>query len=282
VSDTQRAALVNELYRRSTASGRLFGPEYYGEFLNWGYWKSDTRSQREACENLVDLVLQFVPEKRGKVLEAGCGVGGVAKKLTEHWRAEDVLGINTQAQQLRACEALVPGARFAMMDAAKLELSDRSFGAVISVEAAFHFDTRERFLREALRVLQPGGYLAMADIIGVPYGNRSNLLRDPGELRALLSRVGFCEIRIEDVTEDTAHAHADHALAHLALKRTTGAVTQERFDRAALSRAARLLAGRYYVVLGARRPVEPLPAWRTEVPGINAYVEGLLAATAHE
>jgi ubiquinone/menaquinone biosynthesis C-methylase UbiE len=45
------------------------------------------------------------------------------------------------------------------MDAARLAFADAQFDAVICVEAAFHFDTRAAFLREALRVLKPAGAL---------------------------------------------------------------------------------------------------------------------------
>ena len=36
---------------------------------------------------------------------------------------------------------------------------------MISIEAAFHFNTREIFLKEVIRVLKPGGILSMADLI---------------------------------------------------------------------------------------------------------------------
>ena len=40
------------------------------------------------------------------------------------------------------------------MDATELDFRDNSFDSIICVEAAFHFDTREKFVREAYRVLK--------------------------------------------------------------------------------------------------------------------------------
>jgi MPBQ/MSBQ methyltransferase len=49
------------------------------------------------------------------------------------------------------------------MDALALELEDGSFDAVWTVEAGPHMPDKQRFADELLRVLKPGGLLAVAD-----------------------------------------------------------------------------------------------------------------------
>ena len=49
------------------------------------------------------------------------------------------------------------------MDALALELPDQSFDAVWSVEAGPHMPDKQRYADELLRVLRPGGVLAVAD-----------------------------------------------------------------------------------------------------------------------
>jgi SAM-dependent methyltransferase len=49
--------------------------------------------------------------------------------------------------------------------ATEIPFADGSFTHILSIEGPEHFDTREKFLHEARRVLQPGGVIAMADFI---------------------------------------------------------------------------------------------------------------------
>ena len=49
------------------------------------------------------------------------------------------------------------------MDALDLQLTDHSFDAVWSVEAGPHMPDKQRYADELLRVLNPGGLLAVAD-----------------------------------------------------------------------------------------------------------------------
>jgi MPBQ/MSBQ methyltransferase len=273
--------VVDGLYDQIvTKPERIFGPDYYGEFLNWGYWKADTETQVEACENLVEMVASMIPKRDGALLEVGCGLGGVIRYLTRHWPASSMTGINVMEDQLGVCRKRVPEATFERMDAVKLAFANESFENVISVEAAFHFGTRRKFLEEAFRVLKPGGYLGVADIIGNPYIHRANLVNDPAVYRELLRQVGFCEIKVIDVTDETTHAHADYGIRYLERKLEAGEIERAEYEHAVLSRVVRLGAGRYYVVAGARKPIPGKPSWKSGPGGIDAQVEKMLVDTA--
>ncbi|MFM7653432.1 MAG: methyltransferase domain-containing protein, partial [Vulcanococcus sp.] len=78
----------------------------------------------------------------------------------------DVLGISISPGQIARARALTPeglSCRFAVMDALALDLPDGSFDAVWSVEAGPHMPDKQRYADELLRVLRPGGLLAVAD-----------------------------------------------------------------------------------------------------------------------
>ena len=105
-----------------------------------------------------------------RVLDVGCGIGGSARILARDYGFE-VLGISISPGQIQRARELTPNAlghcRFAVMDALALELPDgnesEGFDAVWSVEAGPHMPDKQRYADELLRVLRPGGLLAVAD-----------------------------------------------------------------------------------------------------------------------
>ncbi len=101
-----------------------------------------------------------------RVLDVGCGIGGSARILARHYGLE-VLGISISPAQIERARALTAPelghCRFAVMDALALELADGSVDAVWSVEASPHMPDKQRYADELLRVLRPGGTLAVAD-----------------------------------------------------------------------------------------------------------------------
>jgi MPBQ/MSBQ methyltransferase len=99
------------------------------------------------------------------VLDVGCGIGGSTRILARDYGLQ-VLGISISPAQIERASQLTPAGlncRFAVMDALALEVADASFDAVWSVEASPHMPDKQRYADELLRVLRPGGRLAVAD-----------------------------------------------------------------------------------------------------------------------
>jgi cyclopropane fatty-acyl-phospholipid synthase-like methyltransferase len=182
----------------------------HSDFFNFGYWTPGTHSVRAACEALVDELLAFIPAKQGNILDVGCGVGASTRHLLKHYRPEDVYAINISDVQLARAKEIAPGCTFQNMDAADLKFPDSSFDNVISVEAAFHFDTRDDFFREAFRVLKPGGRLVHSDLLfrhpdswfsRGSFFPPANFLTGPAHLKQRLERAGFENVTVRDATE---------------------------------------------------------------------------------
>ena len=97
------------------------------------------------------------------VLDIGCGGGGLARDLAA--RGHVVAGIDPAPQAVAAAEQLVPEARFVIGGAEALPFADASFDAAIFLNSLHHVPVAQMptALREALRVLRPGGEVVIVE-----------------------------------------------------------------------------------------------------------------------
>jgi MPBQ/MSBQ methyltransferase len=191
----------------------IFDPlmrRYYGlkGYYNVGYWGAGICTQEQACDNLVERLVNGVPEQAGSILDAACGLGATTCLISSLRPASRIVGINISARQLERCRQVAPDCHFLQMDASHTGLRDLLFDAVVCVEAAFHFHTRKDFLREAWRMLKPGGHLLLSDILfrseqwaGAWTVPHENSLPDVAAYRHSLDEAGFDHINIEDATD---------------------------------------------------------------------------------
>jgi len=154
--------LGNDYRRRFVSRGHE--SFHGGGYSNFGFWTSSTLVGTHG-DALVDRLLDLAPSASGSVLDVACGQGGTTRRLASRFSPSKVTAVNLFHDQLRAARDRAPGCRFAQMDAARLAFVDDCFDVVICVEAAFHFETREEFLRQSWRVLKPGGHLILSDIL---------------------------------------------------------------------------------------------------------------------
>ena len=240
---------------------------YYEDsgYFNFGYWGAGAKSQPEASEALVDQMVARIANKTGRILDVACGLGGSTKRLMQTYAPEMITGINISDAQIADARALAPGCTFQVMNAAKLDFPHDHFDAVICIEGACHFDTRDKFLKEAHRVLKPGGSLAMSDMlfpinILSEFGQvpRANLLPSIAEYGTRLAAAGFVSIEVTDATDDCLGGFRAN-LAHWAgAERRAGRMTLSRSLAAAV--IGKLLAAFFgrscktYLLVSARKP----------------------------
>jgi ubiquinone/menaquinone biosynthesis C-methylase UbiE len=100
------------------------------------------------------------------VPEVGCGTGVVARDLARRPNVRDVIGLDPSPVFLRKARELaaaIPNLRFEQGDARALFYENGAFDAVVFHTCLCHVPNPEKALHEALRVLRPGGELAVFD-----------------------------------------------------------------------------------------------------------------------
>jgi len=209
----------------------------YGDFMNYGYWEEGVNNTNEACENLMEKLLSFIPDKRGNILDVACGKGATTRYLLKYYGSQHITGINISEVQLETAKMNAPGCTFLVMNATNLEFNDSSFDAIICVEAAFHFHTREKFFNEAHRVLKPSGYLVLSDILMNMEGEKrrrfrteENYVKDLEEYGKVLRKVGFQKVEVVDATEPCWKGHFWNVV-----RRLHGKFLKKEIDKADLS-----------------------------------------------
>lgn len=117
----------------------------------------------------VDRVLSGVALARRRVLDFGCGAGGVTLHIAEAYGPAEIIGYDVEelvimrARMATAKRGLSSVARFVSSPPGRLPFDDDTFDVVFSKDAMIHVPDKEALFSELFRVLKPGGVFTASD-----------------------------------------------------------------------------------------------------------------------
>jgi tocopherol O-methyltransferase len=141
----------------------------WGPHIHHGYYEHDkTLTPLEAQENLLyRLTENLVLPAGSQMLDVGCGMGGSSLYLAKKYNAH-VVGVTLSQKQLeiatqKAKAENLSEVKFKIENALSLNsIANESMDCVWSLESCEQFYDKNLFLKQAYRVLKPGGKLMLA------------------------------------------------------------------------------------------------------------------------
>ncbi len=142
-----------------------------------GFSRDEQSRLVEQAQVLAPNVFRDIDFSRVRdALEIGCGVGAELKIMCERWPRLRWTGLDWSQSHLAAATGIL-GRELATgrigivrADARSMPFQEKSFDLAVTIWMLEHVNEPERILREALRILKPGGFLVCTEVDNSTFG----------------------------------------------------------------------------------------------------------------
>ena len=177
--------------------------------LHYGLWTDglevNIRNLPEAQQRYSDFLISHIPEGVSRILDVGCGAGGVASEL--RGRGYQVEGVSPSpllsnaARDNAGSDFLIHEGRFEDVD-----LDNREPFDLVMFSESFQYITLNMVLLKAQGLLRPGGFILICDFFktGAPGKSVIGGGHPIGKFEHELAASGLKVLEEKDITAETA------------------------------------------------------------------------------
>lgn len=174
---------------------------------NWADYAQDSKSRSSSAAATAANFIKSAAIARGsRILDMGCGHGRITELLVQKIPDLDLVGVDMTPQLLDgfAVKSGTNGAKISLMlgDITKLPLEDAKFDVAVSSRVFQFLPDPLAGVREAVRVLKPGGVLVIAipnKLNPVKYVTYKPRLYSPFQVRGWFATCGLENIECRSI-----------------------------------------------------------------------------------